>query len=185
MRRVPTAVLTAVALLCAGCGSSSSSSAPSSSSNTVTALGATTAAWASAHTADSKFPPGIVYDADSSVPAGAQYSGVMHQNGHVLSYDYSFAHLSVATAKTRVLEGQFPRDVKIVWFLSKPTCAQMLVKSAMLGKELAAKSVGDPTGTAFVEFLSGPTDNSYSPSSVNEASLQSFPPTSPSRSPGC
>jgi hypothetical protein len=36
-----------------------------------------------------------------------------------------------------------------------------------------------------VEFLSGPTDNSYSPSSVNEASLQSFPPTSPSRSPGC
>jgi len=162
MRRVPTAVLTAVALLCAGCGSSSSSSAPSSSSNTVTALGATTAAWASAHTADSKFPPGIVYDADSSVPAGAQYSGVMHQNGHVLSYDF-----------------------KIVWFLSKPTCAQMLVKSAMLGKELAAKSVGDPTGTAFVEFLSGPTDNSYSPSSVNEASLQSFPPTSPSRSPGC
>ena len=69
--------------------------------------------------------------------------------------------------------------------LSKQACAQMLVKSATLATELGVKSVGDATGTAFVEFLSGPTENSYNPSSVNEASLQSFPQVGPKRSPGC
>jgi hypothetical protein len=181
MRRVPIAVLSAVALFCAGCGSSSTSSA----SNTAAGLGATNAVWDSAHTADHKFAPGIVYDADSSVSSGVEYSAVVHQNGYVLSYDYSFTNRPVAAAKARVLESQFPPGAKVVWFLSKRTCAQMLVHSATLGKELGVKSVGDPTGTAFVEFLSGPTDNSYNPSSVNEASLQSFPPTRRSHSPGC
>jgi hypothetical protein len=184
MRRVPIAVLTAAALFCAGCGSSSSSSA-SKSPNTVTGLGATTAEWDSTHTADTKFSPGIVYDADSSVSTGAEYSAVVHQNGHILQYSYSFANTPVAKAKTRVLESQFPSGARIVWFLSKPACAQMLVKSTTLGKELGVKSVGDATGTAFVEFLSGATDNSYNPASVNEASLQSYPQVGPGRSPGC
>ena len=185
MRRVPTAVLIAVALFCAGCGSSSSNSASKPSANTVTGLGATTAEWGSTHTADRNFSPGIVYDADSSVSSGAEYSAVVHTDGHVLQYSYSFFHRPVAQAKAQVLESQFPPGTKVVWFVSKPTCAQMLVKSATLGKELGAKSASDPTGTAFVEFLSGPSDDAYNPSSVNEASLQSFPAVTPKRAPGC
>src|ERR1700721_2404441 len=115
MRRVPTAVLIAVALFCAGCGSSSSS-ASKSAPNGVTGLGATDAAWSSTHTADTKFSPGIVYDADSSISTGAQYSAVVHQNGYVLQYNYSFANTPVAQAKTRVLKSQLPPDAKVVWF---------------------------------------------------------------------
>jgi hypothetical protein len=181
----PTAVLTVVALFCAGCGSSSSHSVPTPATNAVTALGATSAEWGSTHTADRQFAPGSVYDADSRAPNGALYSAVVHQDGHVLQYDYSFADRPVAKAQARVLESQFPPGAKVVWFVSKPTCAQMLVKSATLARQLGVKSVGDRTGTALVELLSGATDTSYDPTSVNEASLQSFPLIRPSHSPNC
>src|ERR1019366_9962296 len=136
----------------AGCGSSSStfrttnSATPATPATTraaaspqvpskpggVTGFGATGASWNSAYTPDRQFAPGAVYDADPSLPSinggsGAAYTQVLHQDGHAIGYYYAFQPVPVNQAKTLVLSSQFPPDALELWFVTKGTCAQMMV----------------------------------------------------------
>jgi hypothetical protein len=158
--------------------------APKPVAPVVTGFGATTAAWNSAHTAVSGFTPGTVYNADPSLPQvngheGSEYYAVQHMGGYVLQYDRAFANVPVSEAKAEIMQGDFPSDARIVWFVTEDTCAKMLVQSNILGKALGNKAVGDPSGTAMVEFGSGPASDSYDASSVNDALFMTSPMTSP------
>lgn len=159
-------------------------------SPSLTGFGATTAAWDGAHTAVSGFAPGAVYDADPSLPKvngheGAHYAAVLHENGHVLNYEYRFTNRPIAAAETLVLHTEFPADAKIAWFVVKQTCAQMLVTSATVAKALGTKAIGDTAGAALVEFSSGINDYSYNPKAVNDALLMISSSIPKSQSPGC
>ena len=208
MRLITVVMVTAVAA--AGCGASSSPPSATQSSETTTALatrpahhhranaagpkltgfGATTAPWNAAHTEVPGFAPGAVYDADPSLPrvnghVGSRYFAVQHEDGRVLQYEMAFANQPVSDVRAETLSGEFPPDAKMLWFAVKDSCAQMLVQSATLGKALGSKDVGDPSGTALVEFSSGALGNSYDPSRVNDAIFMLAGYTAQSAAPGC
>jgi hypothetical protein len=154
----------------------------------VTGFGATGASWNSAYTPDGQFAPGAVYDADPSLPSinggtGAAYTQVLHQDGHVIGYYYAFQPVPVNQAKTLVLSSQFPPDARELWFVTKGTCAQMMVQSRTLGKALSAPSLGDKAGTAQVEFSGDGT--THNASSVDDALLQLLPNDGPGGAPAC
>src|SRR5487761_32961 len=159
--------LTALAIpLLFGCGSNAASTTTSppvvsaaptkSPSSALTGFGATDAAWNAHHTADTDFAVGAAYNPDPNLPkinghTGAHYVATNHSNGRVLGYMMNFTSgTSVATAKTSVLQ-EFPADASIIWFAVRDSCAQLEVKSAMLGAELGDPQIGDPDGLAFVE----------------------------------
>jgi hypothetical protein len=156
----------------------------------VTGFGARDVDWNRTHAADTVFAPGSAYNADLSLPGvnghtGVDYSAVQHTNGHVLGYEYHFADLPIASAKALVLRTEFPSDARIVWFVRKDTCAQMMVRSAKVGHELGTKTIGDAAGAALVEFSSGVNEDTYNPSSVNDALFLLLPLESASQAPGC
>jgi hypothetical protein len=159
--------------------------------STVTGFGATNAAWNRTHTADHDFASGAVYNADTSLPrvnghAGAHYTQVMHENGHVVGYDYHFANLPISVAKANVLRTQLPRDVKVVWFVTKGLCAQMMVRSRILGHALGSRDIGDKAGSAMVEFGSGSYGGStYSARAVDDALFILLPLMPRKQAPGC
>ncbi len=160
------------------------------SAEPLTGFGATTAAWNGAHTAVSGFAPGAVYNPDRSLPRvngheGADYAAVLHENGHVLDYEYRFTNRPIAAAKATVLRTEFPSDAKIAWFVVKRTCAQMLVTSKKVGQALGLKAIGDKAGAAFIEFSSGLNDYSYDSRAVNDALLQINTLVPKSQAPGC
>jgi hypothetical protein len=119
--------LAGLAVALAGCGSSesSSSSTPAAAASnepaTITASepattasassepkpgeptgwGATDTAWNSAHTEDSQFSSGSVYNENPSLQEinghpGAEYTAVVHENDHVLNYYYNFQSKSIS-----------------------------------------------------------------------------------------
>jgi hypothetical protein len=149
----------------------------------LTDYGATTADWNSTHTPDSQFAPGAVYNPDPGLSSingnvGAAYTQVLHENGHVLQYQFNFHPMPISRAKALVLQSQFPPDAKVLWFATRDTCAQMMVQSNVLGRELGGNRIGDGAGTAQVEFGSG-DGNSYSAGSVNDALFQLLPNNGP------
>lgn len=180
-----------VAVIAGSAASGGNKKATSTGSNvsapTVSGFGATTAAWNAAHTADPHYATGAAYNPDPALPAsvGDDYAAVQHEEGRVLGYFYNFKNKPIAAARADVLRTQFPRDAKVAWFVTKRTCAQMMVTSATLGYALGSKTIGDPHGAALVEFSSGKADNSYSPGAVNQAlfSLTELLPAS--KAPGC
>ena len=146
----------------------------------LTGFDATTAAWNGAHTAVAGFTPGAVYNADPALPKvngheNADYDAVLHEGGRVDNYEYRFTNRPIAAARALVLQTEFPPDAKIAWFVTKRTCAQMLVTSATVGKHVAA----------FIEFSSGLNDYSYNPKAVNDALLSIYPVVPRSKAPGC
>ena len=156
----------------------------------ITGFGAANADWDGAHTEDQDFAPGAAYDADTALPKvngheGTHYAAVDHEAGRVLDYYYMFANRSIASAKSGVLRTQFPGDVKVVWFVVKPTCGQMLVKSATLAKALDSKAIGDSDGSALIEFGGGANGNSYNPKAINYALVGLSPLEPKNQSPGC
>jgi hypothetical protein len=145
----------------------------------VTGFGATTGDWNATHTPDSQFASGAVYNPDPSLSSinghvGAAYTQVLHENGHVLQYQFNFHPMPIRQAKALVLQSQSPPDAKVLWFATKDSCAQMMVQSNLLGKELGGRSIGDGAGTSQVEFGSADGD-SYSAGSVNDALFQLLP----------
>lgn len=189
-------VAVVVVLVCAGCGSSSSS--PSSSASAaarqadygLTGYGATGAAWNAHHAADADFAPGAVYNKDPTLPrvnghTGADYTQVLHENGHVLGYDLHFKGDPIRQAKAVVFGRELPRDAKPLWFAVKDTCAQMLVKSPTLAKALGSKSIGDTSGTVLIEFGSGVNEDHYDPHSISDALFMLAEETSAAQAPGC
>ncbi len=213
-------VLAALAVVMAGCGSSesSSSSTPTAAASNeaattaasepattasassapkpgeLTGWGATDAAWNNAHTEDSQFASGSVYNENPALQEinghpGAEYTAVIHQNGHVLNYYYNFQSKSISEAKADVLSSQFPTETRIVWFADKGSCADMLVQSDALRKALSGKTIGDNKGTALVEFGSGESGaESYDESAVTNALIMlpaGANPSGPSTAPGC
>jgi hypothetical protein len=211
--------LAALAVVLAGCGSSesSSSSTPAAAARNepattasepattasapsepkpgeLTGWGATDAAWNSAHTEDSQFSSGSVYNQNPSLQeinghTGAEYTAVIHQDGHVLNYYYTFQNKSISEAKADVLSSQFPTETHIVWFADKGSCADMLVQSDALRKALSVKTIGDNEGTALVEFGSGESGaESYDESTVTNALIMlpaGANPSGSSTAPGC
>jgi hypothetical protein len=168
----------------------SPAAARSASAAQLKGYGATTAAWNSAHKAVPGYIPGTVYDADPALPKvngreGSKYFGVMHEDGRVLGYDMAFANLPVSEVRDDILSTEFPRDARVLWFVVKSSCAQMLVQSATVGKALGVKVVGDPGGTALIEFSSGAADVSYSPQRVNDATFMLAGYTARSKAPAC
>jgi hypothetical protein len=93
---------------------------------------------------------------------------VLHRDGRPLGYDYHFVSLPIAAAKAQVLRTLFPRDVRVVWFVRKGTCGQMMVWSATLSRALGSTPIGDRAGAAMVEFGSG-DGGSYKPRAVDDA----------------
>lgn len=169
---------------------SNSTSSTNAGATAITGFGATDTAWNSAHTEDTDFASGAVYNADPSLPkvnghTGTHYAAVQHENGHVLGYEYRFLDEPIAAAKADVLRTQFPADVKVVWFARKATCAQMMVRSAALGLALSDPAIGDKVGSVLVEFSSGVAEDSYDPSAVNDALFLLLPLESKSKAPGC
>ncbi|HSZ06663.1 MAG TPA: hypothetical protein VK778_15860 [Solirubrobacteraceae bacterium] len=160
----------------------------------LTGWGATDAAWNSAHMEDSQFSSGSVYNQNPSLQeinghTGAEYTAVIHQDGHVLNYYYNFQSKSISEAKAEVLSSQFPTETHIVWFTDKGSCADMLVQSDTLRKALSGKTIGDNEGTALVEFGSGESGaESYDESAVTNALIMlpaGANPSGPSTAPGC
>jgi hypothetical protein len=211
--------LAALAVVITGCGSSESSSSPTpavpaSNEQTtsteseptttnaasapkpgeLTGWGAPDTAWNSAHTEDSQFSSGSVYNENPALKEinghpGAEYTAVIHQNGHVLNYYYNFQSKSISEAKADVLSSQFPAETHIIWFANKGSCADMLVQSGALRKALSGKTIGDNEGTALVEFGSGESGaESYDGSTVTNALIMlpaGANPSGPSTAPGC
>jgi hypothetical protein len=156
----------------------------------VTGFGATDAAWNANHTPDSDFDPGAVYNPDPSLPQvnghpGADYTQVMHQDGHVLGYDYHFTNEPIDQAKAQTLSQNFPSDAHTLWFVVKDTCAQMLVQSDAVGQALSAPSIGDSGGFVLVEFGSGINEDSYDSSAVSDALFMLAQDASQADAPGC
>ncbi len=160
----------------------------------LTGWGAADAAWNSAHTEDSQFSSGSVYNENPALQEinghpGAEYTAVIHQNGHVLNYYYNFQSKSISEAKAEVLSSQFPTATQIVWFADKGSCADMLVQSDALRRALSGKTIGDNEGTALVEFGSGESGaESYDESAVTNALIMlpaGANPSGPSTAPGC
>jgi hypothetical protein len=156
----------------------------------VTGFGATDAAWNAHHTADSEFAQGAVYNADPSLPqinghTGAQYTQVMHQNGHVLGYDYHFNSEPISQAKAQVLTQNFPTDAHPLWFAVKDTCAQMAVQSNAVGHTLSDHSIGDSGGFVLVEFGSGINADHYDAGSVSDGLFMLAQDGSQSSAPDC
>jgi hypothetical protein len=127
---------------------------------------------------------GPVYNPDPSAPSGDDYDAVMFENDRVLGYDMRFANEPISQARAKVA-AELPPDAKVVTFEAKGSvCAFELLSSAKLGKSLATKAIGDPTGAVLVEYGSGAADDSYDSGSVNEA-LFSLGATTPSQIPAC
>jgi hypothetical protein len=212
--------LAGLAVALAGCGSSelSSSSTPTAAASNepattaaseqpttasassepkpreLTGWGATDAAWNSAHTEDSQFSSGSVYNQNPSLQEinghpGAEYTAVIHQDGHVLNYYYNFQSKSISEAKAEVLSSQFPTETHIVWFADKGSCADLLVQSDALRKALSGKAIGDNEGTALVEFGSRESGaESYDEGAVTNALIMlpaGANPSGTSTAPGC
>jgi hypothetical protein len=154
-------------------------------SHPVTGFGATTAAWNRSHVADHKFAPGAAYNPNLALPGGDAYVAVLHEDGHVLNYDYHFTPRSISAAKTLVLRTEFPRDARVVWFIDKGSCAQMLVRSTTLARAIGKKPIGDKHGTALIEFSSGVAEDTYNARSVNDALVGLGTLTPKSKAPAC
>ena len=141
---------------------------PVAAASAVTGFGATDTNWNSAHTEDTEFAPGAVYDTDPSLPeinghTGAKYTAVLHTAGHVISYTLNLptgTDLTEAMART---ESDLPSDATAVWEAAKDTCSQMEFRSSTLGTALGDPSIGDEAGDVFVEFTTG---DGYDPSDV-------------------
>jgi hypothetical protein len=165
-------------------------SASASSPGRITGFGASNAAWNRTHVQDPNSAPGAAYDPDPSLPnvnghTAARYYAVTHEDGHVLGYEYRFHPLAISRAKALVLR-ECPSDVRVVWFRAVGgSCAQMLVRSATVGRALSSKKTGDPQGVAFIEFSSGALEDSYSARSVNDALFMIYPLVSKSGAPAC
>lgn len=142
--------------------------APARPKSGLTGFGATDAAWDARHREDTRFASGAAYDPDPSLARGGdqrytdRYYGVIH-NGNVLSYEMRFpSRTGIQSAKRSLLASEFPSDAKVVWFKQKKTCAQMLVRSKKVNRELGARVV------ALVEFSSA-ADDRYDSSEVSYA----------------
>jgi hypothetical protein len=211
VRPIVASCVVVVSALLSGCGSSATTTgtttlAPSTTASAppakkragsrasaqsagVTGFGATDAAWNSAHTPDSQFASGEVYKADPSLPSingnvGAAYTQLLHQDGHVLGYDYGFHSVPISQARALVLRTEFSGDAKVLWFVTKGSCAQMMVQSKTLGEALGSHAIGDAAGTAQVEFGSG-AGTTYDAGSVDDALMQLLPNSGPGGAPGC
>jgi hypothetical protein len=159
-------VLSAAMLACVGVAQAASS--------TITGFGATNAAWNRTHAADHRFAPGAVYNPDPAIPSGDHYAAVIHQYGHVTSYEYRFTPRSIAAAKRLVLQTELPSDSHLVWFVSKTAggCSQMLVRSKRLARAIGKKPIGDTKGTVFIEFGTGVGGlDAYNVRSISDALL--------------
>jgi hypothetical protein len=126
-----------------------------------------------------------VYDPDPGVPPGDDYTAVLRSDGHITGYDLHFKNQPISAAKAQVMEAEVPHDSRQLWFAVKDTCAQMMIQSRTLGSLLGTKSIGDQQGTVMVEFGSGPNDDSYDRSSVNDALFLLLPKTSAAGAPAC
>jgi hypothetical protein len=151
----------------------------------VTGYGATDAAWNAAHTRDSKYAPGAVYNPDPSLNTGDEYTQVLHQDGHVTGYDLHFANVPISQAKAEAFAQDLPSDATQLWFDVKDTCADMLVQSKTLSTALGSRAIGDTDGTVLVEFGSGLNEDHYSADRVSDALFILSPKTSPGSAPGC
>lgn len=155
-------------------------------------FGATDASWNAHHTADSDFAPGAAYDPDTNLPkinghTGARYVATNHSNGRVLGYMMNLMPgTAVDGAKASVLQ-EFPSDALVMWFAVKDSCAQLEVKSAILGAVLSDPKIGDPDGMALVELDTVHSDGSasYDPNNINEAILLLGSETTTSDAPAC
>jgi hypothetical protein len=165
-------------------------SASAASLGGITGFGATNAAWNQTHVQDPNSAPGAAYDPDPSLPnvnghTAARYYAVIHEDGHVLGYEYRFHPLPISLVKALVLL-EFPSDVHVVWFRAVgASCAQMLVRSPTVGRALGTKKIGDPKGVALIEFSSGALEDSYNARSVNDALFMLYPFVSKSGAPAC
>jgi hypothetical protein len=84
-----------------------------------------------------------------------------------------------------VLRTELPSDARIVWFVRKDSCAQMMVRSAKVGRELGSKATGDKAGAVMIEFSSGANEDTYNPGAVNDALFLLLPLEPSSAAPGC
>jgi hypothetical protein len=143
-------------------------------------FGATDEAWNAAHTPDSRFAPGSVYD-------NGRYYSVIHDGGRVLEYSMRFSPgIPISTARSVVMH-EFPADATTLWFAVKDTCAQLEVKSRTLGRPLATPAIGAPNGEVIIEFdtVQPSGEAVYNSHAITEAILMLGPYANPDDAPGC
>lgn len=180
------AVVVAISLAAAGCGSSGGTATHARpSSDQLTGFAASSKAWDAHHREDKTLAPGAAYDPETSLIRSAQddqrgvdrYYGVEPQDGRVTVYSMRFPPgTDIGRAQRSLLRTEFPSDARIAWAKRRTTCSQMYVQSAAV-----ARATG---GGAIVEFSSGRAGDRYDPRDVWSATLIGLG-SSAARSLGC
>lgn len=136
--------------------------------------------WEATHRADPGAAPGAGYDRDPALGVGVdRYFGVLHDNGIVDGYTERLPKgVSIGEALQAALD-EVPAGTKVLWFVTKPTCAQEELRSSIL----ASSGIDG----VFVEFATATAagDQGYSPKNANEVifKLGSYPKVADA--PGC
>lgn len=149
---------------------------PPASVDTLTAYGATVAAWDGAHTPDTDYDPGTVYDPDPSLPSvygnqGARYVSVQSIAGRVTNYTENLGALTLANAEN-VVGREFPADTKVLWSQRLTGCTQVELASPTLHRVLGDTGTGDVQ----VEYFGG---------SAGYATLANVPGAAPDPTASC
>ncbi len=133
----------------------------------LTGLGATSAAWDSTHTADTRFDPGNAYNPDTGLGDhdrfDAAYYAVLYGDGdRVTGYQRRFPRgTTLREALAAVQQQDMPADAKVVWQRELGTCYQVQLRSATLDKALGA----DPSvATTNRQLSDDPAGNHVGPS---------------------
>lgn len=136
-------------------GPSTQVTTPPAPPDTLTGFGATVAAWNGAHTPDTDYDPGTVYDPDPSLPPvygneGARYVAVLAVEGRVTNYTENLGALTLANAES-VVGREFPSDTRVLWSQQLTGCTQVELASPTLHRVLGDKGTGDVQ----VEYFGG------------------------------
>jgi hypothetical protein len=140
------------------------------------AIGAVRTIWARGQTADGSFDPGSAYDPASGLGDGtaAVYTAVLTTDGRIQSFDHNFPNgTSLASARQILARKDLPADAHRVWFKNlRNQCAIEQYRSADL------VHAGQP-GAVNVEYTSNSGGTSFTPATVNDATLLLIDPDGP------
>lgn len=148
----------------------SASPAAQAQPDSLTAYGATRAAWNAHHREDPDAAPGSSYDRTpglaypDSPRFDDRYFAVGGLGGdRILNYSIRFAPGTPRALAFHFALGELPPDAQLVWQQRKDTCYQQEYRSPTLDRIL-----GPNTGVLF-EYSSGEAGDHYDPRSVSEA----------------
>jgi len=133
----------------------STSSASAAAPAAITGIGAKTADWASAHTPDTRFDAGTVWDPTPGLGSDDEHDArfylVTSQAGVIAAFNMRFPSRSTLASASAEAKTTLPADATVKWQKKFDTCYAIQFQSRTLGKSTGSPSVGDPTGS--VEFV--------------------------------